>query len=212
ACPSAERPPRIVRFPAIDIRREDRTHRGLPRGIGDDTLSASALIADLELCAQGKPPAIEIALAEEPEVPPVPAIAEHCADDIGAWPEQRGHVVGLVLQSAVVRSPAGREELVADALSVEKELVETQAANVETRGAHVVVYPKSSPQQRRRRRETVRRCRRRADPAGGPVGGLQQSRFPKCDGTPWRRAAARVPDAHPPIVSRARHRGRTGVV
>src|SRR5437016_1279076 len=87
ACPSAERPPRIVRFPAIDIRREDRTHRGLPLGIRDDALGASALIADLELGAQGKPPAIEIALAEEPEMAPIPAIAEHPADDVGAWPE-----------------------------------------------------------------------------------------------------------------------------
>src|SRR2546427_11693250 len=107
------RPPRSTLFPyttlfrsrfaAIDVGREDRTPRGLPLGIRDDAVRASALVADLELGVQGKPPAIQIALAEEPEVPPVPPIAEHCADDVCAWSQDRCDVIGLELQPTAVR-------------------------------------------------------------------------------------------------------------
>ena len=66
----------------------------------------------------------EIAPAEEPELAPVPTIAEHGTDDICAWVHERGDVIGLVLEPAAVRGPAGREDLVADPLTVEIQLVD----------------------------------------------------------------------------------------
>ena len=102
ARPAAEFSPRVIRFTAIDVRREHRTRLGLPAAVRHDALGASALIADLELCAHGEPPAIEIALPEEAELPPVPAIPEHGADDICARSHQRGDVIGLVLQASPV--------------------------------------------------------------------------------------------------------------
>ena len=108
----------------------------------------------------------------------------------------------------MVRGPAGREELVADALAVEVELVEAEAGDVETRRAHAVVNTKGPSQEWRRRWEAIRRRCLRAYPAGRPVRGLQQSGFPKLDRAPWRLAAAVVPDAHAPVIARPRHRGR----
>ena len=113
----------------------------------------------------------------------------------------------------MVRGPAGREELVADTLSVEVDLVEAEAGDVETRRAYVVVNTKRPPQEGRRRCEAIRRRCLRAYPPGGPVFGLQLPCLPKCDGTPWRHAAARVtpPNAHAPVVSGPRHGRRTSI-
>ena len=102
AHPAAKLSPRVVSFAAIDVRREHRSRRHPPGGVRHHARGASALIADLELRAQGQPPAIEIALAEEPEISPIPAIAQHRADGVGARSQQRGHIVGLVLQPPAV--------------------------------------------------------------------------------------------------------------
>jgi hypothetical protein len=155
ACPSAKLTARVVRFAAVDVGRENRTRRSLPAGIRYHALRAPALIADLELSAQAKPPAVEIALAEEAEMSPVPPIAEHRTDGVGAGPEQRRDVVGLVLQPAAVRCPAGCEELVADALSVEIDLVEAEGGDVETGGAHAVGNAERATQEWRWRWEAI---------------------------------------------------------
>src|SRR2546428_3230532 len=207
ARPAVQLTARVIRFPAVDIRRENGTRCGLPAGIRYDALRTPALIADFELSAQAKPPAVEIALAEEPELSAIPPIAQHCADRIVARSHERGDVIRLVLQPPAVRGPAGREQLVADALAVEIDLVEAEAGDVETRGTHAIGDAKGAPQQRRGRWKAIRGGRRWSDPLRGPVRRLQQSRFPKRDWTPRRRAAARIPDAHAPVVSRARHRG-----
>src|SRR5207244_6949733 len=116
-----------------------------------DALRTPALIADFELSAQAKPPAVEIALAEEPELSAIPAVAQHRADRIVARSQERGDVIRLVLQPAAVRGPAGREELVADALAVQIDLVEAEAGDVETRGAHAAGNRNGAPEQRRGR-------------------------------------------------------------
>ncbi len=211
ACPSAELPPRVIRFAAVDVRGEHRTRRGLPSGIRHDALGASALIANLELGTYPEPPAIEITLAEKPEIASVPAIAENRADDVCALPQQRGDVVGLVLEPAAVGRPAGCEELVTDALAVEKDLIEAQAGDVEARRAYGVADAKRTPQERRWRWKAIGSGRGRGDPLRGPVGRLQ-SCFPKCGRTPGRDAPARIPYAHAPVVPRARRHRRTGVV
>src|SRR5258705_7256954 len=44
----------------------------------------------------------------------------HRADDVRSRREKRGDVIGLVLEPAAVRGPSRGEELVADALAVER--------------------------------------------------------------------------------------------
>ena len=169
------------------------------------------MILDLELGEQGKLAAIEVALAKESEIASVPAIAENRADDVCAPPQQRGDVVGLVLDSAAVRRPARCEELVTDALAVEIDLIEAQAGDVEARRAHGVADAKRAPQERRWRWKAVGSGRGRGDPLRGPVGRLQ-SCFPKCGRTPGRDAPAGIPYPYAPVVPGARRHGRTGVV
>src|SRR5207245_2799800 len=128
----------------------------------------AVLIADFELQSKGAPPTVQAALAEEPQVPAIPAIPEHRADSVFTRSQERCDVVGLVLQPVAVGCPPGREELVADPSAVEMDLVQALARHVETGGAHGAAHTKSPPQERRRRGEAVRRARSRADPPGRP--------------------------------------------
>src|SRR5207237_257833 len=61
------------------------------------------------------------------EVAAIPAVAEEDAHRVVTRAQQRGHVVGLVLQALAVARPSGREELVADAPAVEAHLVKAVA-------------------------------------------------------------------------------------
>ena len=71
----------------------------------------------------------------------IPAAPEHSADDVGAGLQERRDVVRLVLQALVVAGPARREQLVADALSVQMYLVEPVARDVEPGAGDVAARP-----------------------------------------------------------------------
>src|SRR6266849_2649352 len=156
ARPPVELTARVVRLAAVAVGRDDGTRRGLPAGVRYDAIRTPALIANLELSAQTKPPAVEIALAEEAELSAIPAIAQHRADRVVACSHERSDAICLVVQPAAVRCPAGCKERVADALVVEIDLVEAEARDVEARGAHAIGDAEGAPQQRRCRWETIR--------------------------------------------------------
>ena len=60
-------------------------------------------------------------------------IAKRYADGIGAALDQIRDVVGLVLQTFLVTGPTGREQLVADTLTVQMNFVKTMTGDVSAR-------------------------------------------------------------------------------
>ena len=79
--------------------------------------------ADVELDEQGQALAVGVALGKGSQLAPVPAVAQDHADGILMFLEQRGDVVGLVLEPPVVAGIARSETGVPDALSVEEEFI-----------------------------------------------------------------------------------------
>ena len=80
-------------------------------------------IADVELCEQGQALAVGVALGKESRLAPVPSVTQTHTDGILIFLQQRGDVVGLLLQPPVVAGIARSEIGVPDALSVEEEFV-----------------------------------------------------------------------------------------
>ena len=80
-----------------------------------DHLVPSAGERHVDLREQRDPVAIDVALAAEADLAPIPAAAENGAGGVRPLLQQRRDVVGLVLQVLVVAGPARREDLIADA-------------------------------------------------------------------------------------------------
>ena len=83
----------------------------------------------------------------EPEVAPVPAVAEHRTDRVLSGSQQGGHIVGLILEPAMVRRPPGREKLITDSPAVELELIETEARDIQSRRGDCARHAKCPAQQ-----------------------------------------------------------------
>src|SRR6202021_793489 len=63
---------------------------------------------------------------------PIPPVAEIRADDVGARPHLLSDIVGLVLQPMWVAGPAGRQDGIANFLSVERQFVQTVAGRIDS--------------------------------------------------------------------------------
>ena len=144
----------------------------------------------------------------EAQISAIPPVTEHRAHRIVAIAQEAGHVVGRVLQPAVIRRPAGGELILAHSAAVHVHSVEPEAGDVESRRAHPAVQAELAAQQWRGCGRAVGGNGRRADPFGRPVRRVQQPRLPVCGRAPRRRRARRGPDTHPPVVARGGRRGR----
>src|SRR5262249_61783496 len=107
------------RLAVVDVGRDDRPCRRLPRIVGTDDLFAPVGVANDDLRQQRGPLAVRIATCLPRESTAIPSVAERCADGVRAAPKERGDVVRLVLQPRVITRPARREDLVADALAID---------------------------------------------------------------------------------------------
>ena len=139
--------------------------------------------------------------ARLPRYQPLPSVD---ADRVRPLLQERGDVVGLVLQALVVAGPAGREDCVPDPLTVDGHLVEPVARYVGAGPLDFAIHGELAPQHRRRPRLRHVVGQAGFDPAGRPVGRLQQARLPEGRLTPGGGRAAAVPDPHAPEAALAR--------
>ena len=114
--PAGRFPASVVRFPVVDAVREDGAVGGLPGRIGDDAHGAAVLELDVELEEEG------------PRL--VPAVAEGDSDRVGAFADERRHVIGRVEDALVVGRPSGIEDVVAGLPAIEAQLVVAEAGDV----------------------------------------------------------------------------------
>ena len=80
-------------------------------------------------------PGVEDRVARPHHLRAVPAVAEPDVDGVLAGLQQVADVVGLVGQPLVVAGPAGRQQVVADALAVDEGAVEAERADPQRLGA-----------------------------------------------------------------------------
>src|SRR5205807_4114081 len=127
--------------------------------------------------------------------------AKRHTEGIGAVFDQSRDVIGLILQTFLVTGPAGREQLVADTLSVQMNFVETMTGDVSTRAFDCAIYLKLAPQHRRGVR-LLRVFRQiRLNPTRLPIRSVQQTHFPVSRVAPVRSRTVRVPNADLPVVT-----------
>ncbi len=145
--------------------------------------------------------AVIVSLPAETDEATIPTVAQRHADGIGAALDQIRDIVSLVLQTFLVTGPAGREQLVADTLSVQMNFVETMTGDVSTRAFDRAIYLKLAPQHWRGVRLLRVFRQLRLNPTRLPVCGVQQDHFPISRVAPVRSRAVRIPNADLPVVT-----------
>ena len=122
-------------FAVIDIGKQHGRFAAAPGIVrGDDDLRA-VIQRRVQFADQRLRIAEDFLLPLEAKAPLIPAVAQQHGDFI-VLRQQVGHIVGLILQPAVVFVAAGGQVFVARLLAVDKGLVQTQAADVQPRGEH----------------------------------------------------------------------------
>jgi hypothetical protein len=152
--------PRVVRLAIHVVVGEDGARSRLPRFVARDGLFGSVGKLELELDARlDGTGAVDGAAGQRADLSGEPTVAHDDAESVVAHREHRGHVVGLVLEPLSVVGPAGREVVDADALSVQRKLIEAERRRVDARALHGL-----------RDVEGLAKVRRRS-PAAGARGG-----------------------------------------
>ena len=116
--------------------------------IRDERLHAAVGIGDAELTDKGRRVAPKM-VAPVVHITAVPAVSEDRAPDVFSLPQQRGHVIGLILHAVIVIRPAGCEIVLADLLSVEISLVQAERSGIQTRGNNFPLDREVPAQERR---------------------------------------------------------------
>ena len=194
---------RVVGLTVIDLGHQDRAGARLPPRVARDELLAPVLVRDSDLHQKAETLAVDIPASFPGQVPAVPAVAELHSDRVGSGLQERRDVVGLVLEALVVARPSRREELIADAPTVQVHLVEAVARHIGSGLRDRARELELAPQHRRRPalRHVFRQAR--LDPARLPVRGLEEPHLPGGRRAPGRGATAPVPNAHLPVVPRS---------
>ena len=181
-------------LPVVEVGGGDRAGRADPDVVGGDHLAGAVGILDLQLGDQAQLLAVQRPSAVPAEVPAPPAVAEPGAQRVVPGPDQVGDVVGHVAQARLVGGPAGREFVVADALTVQLKLRDAVGAGVEPRAGDLgSLCVEVAPEQWRRDGVVGR-----TDHGSDPIPLLQQ---PGLDGGPLAPPArdtvgARHPHPH----------------
>ena len=100
-----------------------------------DAITTSRLFrrCDLELNEQGKAVTKLVEVAKGAHLSAEPPVRENGSDHVGTRLQEVRYVIGLNMQVPGVGGAAGRQFGIADANSIEKELIETVRGRVETR-------------------------------------------------------------------------------
>ena len=153
--------PRVVALAVVDAAERQRRGRRLPALVRDNH-GFAPVGRDVQLAEQQvfvREDVVRAArlvrlvaagLAIEAEAALGPAVADDRADNVFAAFHEVGHVVGLVLDPAVVGGAAGREVLVAGLFAVHVQLVDAEAREVRAGGEHLALHLKRAAHVRRR--------------------------------------------------------------
>ena len=95
----------------------------------------AVLVINMQLSFEAKFVAVFV-LANAADIASEPAVAQNRADSIGTFFEQVGDVIGCVVDALFIVRPAGHEDVVANALAVEAELINPLGGGVNDRSLH----------------------------------------------------------------------------
>ena len=179
----------------------DLTRRALPRVVRSDDLTRTVTVCNYDL-RYGRHLVVGIDLvlaARPPQKAQIPAAPQSQAEGIGTLLQHAGHVVGLILQTLVIRGPAGSIMRIAHLDAVDGRLVHAVRGDVGNGRSHGL-----------RQRELLAQHGRgigllgRQDPLGLPLVGRHHARKPRAALAPLRDPPAVVPYTHLPLVTRTR--------
>jgi len=102
-----------------------------PFVIGGDGGEGVVIEFDFELEYKAAVDAPDSGAGNEADVANVPAVAEYSPDNVFAMFKEIGDIVSLVLDSVVVVSPFGCEDVIADAISIKVEDIFAEGGGVE---------------------------------------------------------------------------------
>ena len=168
-------------------------------------------VADDKLREQRQFLSISVPLVAPREPAAVPAIPQRHADGVRARHEQRGDVVGLVLEALVVRRPPRSEKLIAHATAIQLHLVEAQAGDVGSGRGDVAVHLDFRTQHGAWIRGRRVFLQVGSDPVRRPIGGAQQAHFPIGGCAPRGGTARVIPHTDLPVVALPRLERRTAI-
>ena len=169
----------------------------LRSGPVDDSHSGPVVmttIVGLELPEKGERAAVAVGQLEEARVPPPPAVREHDLPDVVAGHQQVADVVDLHVEGARVAGEAGRQLYVAHASPVEERLVDPVGGGVEPGASDRGMEPERVTEDVGGPLGLVR-----LDPAGAPVGRIEEPGLEPGRGRPPALDPPVRPDLDPPV-------------
>ena len=125
--------PGVVHLTEVDFGRDDRSRGRLPAGVAHDGLGPAAPVRHLELKQQPQRLAVQVPIVVPRQRAAIPAAPKRRANGVRPLLQERRHVIRLILQPLVVAGPARREQLIADTVSVDEQLVQAMPRDVRTR-------------------------------------------------------------------------------
>ena len=122
--------PKVDDRAVVEVRRPDRTGGSLPGLIADDALGLPVRGVDLQLGDQAELLAVvaPVTFGIPAQPPPIPTIAKDRCDDVAAFLQKAGDVIGGGEQSMSVGRPSGIEKLVTDRGPVDRDIRYTPSA------------------------------------------------------------------------------------
>ena len=169
-----------------------------PGAVGDNRLRLAVGEFDFELEQEARMRAVgEAAHGHQPAC--IPALAQQGGHGVLALAQQRGDIVGLVMNALAVAGPFRREQLLADALAVQAKFVEAQRAGVGGGALDGTVQLERLADHRGRQRPAAAAGLHRRQHAVGQVGLGPRAGFDRVereDFGPLRQIAFAVQDLH----------------
>ena len=200
----------VVRLTLVQAGPANRSRRRAPRLVGHDDARRSVGVLELQLAEERRPRAVAVPAEVLDQRAPVPPVADDPAEHVHAVAQERSHVERVVAEVMVIARPTGSERVVADALTVQLELVQTERARVQARPGHRRRDPEFAPKVRTRLRRLGVLVPRGADERRSPVVCSQQARFDSDGFAPLRHRSVDAIDAHLHCTTLPRHQCRRG--
>lgn len=194
--PAGDCQTRVVYFAVINTAFQHGGRSPAPGTIRAEAQLAPVLQRHAQFAQEGEavPEQAVTRVGFKAEASLIPAVAEHCAEDVVPLVQQSGHVVGLVLHPEVIIIIIGREVFVPDAFAVQIHLIQSKPAHIRPRRNRTARQADHAAHQR------VNRAARGRDPLGLPRLAAFSRLKPR---NPCSLVARLVAHRHPPIVARA---------
>ena len=136
----------IIMFPVIDFRKGNRPRPSLPAFIRSENLLPSVPIPHRHLHQEGRPCPIIIPKEQKSHLSLVPAGAQHGFQIIFPLFQKRRHIIRLITQMFMIRSPAGRHFILSRLLAVYEKTIQAKRRGTHKGRRHFAVYKNPVPQ------------------------------------------------------------------